>query len=396
MSSVARASAVGASSFLVRGLCVAALALTTGCSQDVTRFDLLAEGWQFQPEKKQASHSPTYGIGKGDDGKEIRESSLPPVNKTASTALDVAPASGASRWHVKTADYNSKSTHGPSPWAWANGKEPFPWPEPPEKAIQPKSSFQGHYTTRRGDSLAGIADRYKVSVAELRRVNGIPAGESRVKVGTVLAIPAPGMVPTPTTPPRVVQVKPVTPPAPKLASVAPPPLPAPKSALKRGGEETGEPKVSPEAKRTPPEAKKAPETTGESKDAATRAVTFRWPVAGAKVISSFGAQGDGSKNEGIKLAVPLATDVHAADSGRVHYAGDGLKGYGNLILIRHPNGWVSTYAHVSKMLVKVGDEIKRGQVIAKSGQTGPVEEPQLGFELRKGSTPVNPLEYLPK
>jgi murein DD-endopeptidase MepM/ murein hydrolase activator NlpD len=363
----------------------------------VTRFDLLGEGWQFPPEKKEASYSPTYGVGKGGDGKEIRETSLPPVSKTASTALDVGPTSGTSRWHVKTADYDSKSAHGPSPWAWANGKEPFPWPDPSEKAIKPKSSFQGHYTTKRGDSLAGIADRYKVSVAELRRVNGIPAGESRVKAGTVLAIPAPGMVPTPTTPPRVVQVKPVTPPAPKLASVAPPPLPAPKSALNKSGEETDAPMAPPESKRTPPPAaKKAPETKGEAKDANTKAVLFKWPVAGAQVISTFGAQGDGSKNEGIKLAVPPGTDVHAADSGRVHYAGDGLKGYGNLILIRHPNGWVSTYAHASKMLVKVGDEVKRGQVIAKSGQTGPVDVPQLGFELRKGSTPVNPLEYLPK
>jgi murein DD-endopeptidase MepM/ murein hydrolase activator NlpD len=92
----------------------------------------------------------------------------------------------------------------------------------------------------------------------------------------------------------------------------------------------------------------------------------------------------------------MGTDIQAAEGGRVHYAGDGLKGYGNLILIRHPNGWVSTYAHADKMLVKVGDEVKRGQVIGKAGKTGPVAQPQLGFELRKGSVPVDPLDHLAK
>ena len=113
-----------------------------------------------------------------------------------------------------------------------------------------------------------------------------------------------------------------------------------------------------------------------------------------KVIARFGARPDGSKGDGIKLAAPIGTDIHAAEAGRVHYAGDGLKGYGNLILLRHANGWVSTYAHADKMLVKVGDEVRRGQVIAKVGRTGPVAHPQLGFELRKGSVPVDPLPHL--
>jgi murein DD-endopeptidase MepM/ murein hydrolase activator NlpD len=367
----------------------------------VTRFDLLGEGWQLPPDKKEASYAPSFGagLGKGPDGKDIKESSLPPVKKTASKALDDSPQSGPSPWHVKTADYESK-TYGPSPWAWANGKESFPWPDPPEKTPKQKSSFQGHYTSKRSDTLAGIAERYKVSVSELKRVNGIPAGESRVKAGTVLAIPAPGV--SPTAPPRVVQVKPVTaPPAPKLASVAPPPSLAPRSSLKKTVEEEPE-EAPPETKKSPPVAKRAaPETRSETKEAAkdaTKAVTFLWPVTGSRprVISTFGPQADGTKNEGIKLAVPLGSDIQAADAGRVHYAGDGLKGYGNLVLIRHANGWVTTYAHASKMLVKVGDEVKRGQVIAKSGQTGPVDVPQLGFELRKGSMPVNPLEHLPK
>jgi murein DD-endopeptidase MepM/ murein hydrolase activator NlpD len=121
---------------------------------------------------------------------------------------------------------------------------------------------------------------------------------------------------------------------------------------------------------------------------------FRWPARG-RIIVGFGAeQPDGKRSEGINLAVPLGTEIHAAEAGRVHYAGDGLKGYGNLILIRHANGWVSAYAHADQMLVKAGDEVRRGQVIGKAGKTGPVTQPQLRFELRKGSQPVDPLPHL--
>jgi murein DD-endopeptidase MepM/ murein hydrolase activator NlpD len=121
---------------------------------------------------------------------------------------------------------------------------------------------------------------------------------------------------------------------------------------------------------------------------------FSWPARG-KILVGFGAQQpDGTRSEGINLALPMGTDIHAAESGRVHYVGDGLKGYGNLILIRHPNGWVSTYAHADKALVKAGDEVKRGQVIGKAGMSGPVAQPQLRFELRKGSQPVDPLPLL--
>jgi len=92
--------------------------------------------------------------------------------------------------------------------------------------------------------------------------------------------------------------------------------------------------------------------------------------------------------------VPEGTPVKAAEDGVVAYAGNELKGYGNLVLIRHANGYVTAYAHASELLVKRGDAIKRGQVIAKSGQSGEVASPQLHFEIRKGSTPVDPLQFL--
>ena len=121
--------------------------------------------------------------------------------------------------------------------------------------------------------------------------------------------------------------------------------------------------------------------------------SFRWPVRG-RVIAGFGSKPNGTQNDGINLAVPEGTPIKAADDGVVAYAGDELKGYGNLVLIRHTNGFVSAYAHASELMVKRGDTIKRGQVIAHAGQTGNVTSPQLHFEIRKGSTPVDPTQYL--
>jgi len=121
--------------------------------------------------------------------------------------------------------------------------------------------------------------------------------------------------------------------------------------------------------------------------------TFRWPVKG-RVISSFGKKPGGLRNEGINIAVPEGTSVRSAESGIVAYAGNELKGYGNLILVRHKNGWVTAYAHNKELFVKRGDTVKRGTVIAKAGQTGSVNSPQLHFEVRKGATAVNPMKYL--
>ena len=116
---------------------------------------------------------------------------------------------------------------------------------------------------------------------------------------------------------------------------------------------------------------------------------FRWPARG-RIIQGFKSGG----NDGINIAVPEGTAVKAAEGGVVKYAGSELKGYGNLVLIQHPNGFVSAYAHNGELDVKRGDTVKRGQTIAKAGQTGNVSSPQVHFELRKGSTPVDPTGFL--
>lgn len=121
---------------------------------------------------------------------------------------------------------------------------------------------------------------------------------------------------------------------------------------------------------------------------------FQWPVKGS-IISKFGTIGKGRTNDGINIRAPEGAAVNAADAGVVVYSGNELKGFGNLILIRHSDGWVTAYAHNRKLLVKKGQKVVKGEKISTIGDTGGVNEPQLHFEVRNGKKPLNPLSYLP-
>lgn len=149
----------------------------------------------------------------------------------------------------------------------------------------------------------------------------------------------------------------------------------------------------PDSKPAPARSQPLPEKEAPATTEATDAPTFRWPARG-RVISGFGARGTGGANDGINIALPEGTPVRAAEGGTVVHADDALKGYGKLVLIRHPSGYVSVYAHNSELKVKRGESVRRGQVIASSGQSGNVTAPQLHFEIRKGATPVDPNKYL--
>ncbi len=180
--------------------------------------------------------------------------------------------------------------------------------------------------------------------------------------------------------PLVTPARPVEPQ--KVAAVEPQPMkPAPIAPQVVPAAPAPAPAPQPEAKAPVAE----PEQT-----ASLSAGNFRWPARG-RVIAGFGANGG---NEGINIAVPEGTPVKAAEAGTVTYAGSEVKGYGNLVLIRHDNGFVSAYAHNGSLNVKRGEQVKRGQVIATSGQTGNVTSPQLHFEIRKGATPVDPMKHL--
>jgi len=223
-----------------------------------------------------------------------------------------------------------------------------------------------------GESLIGIARQHGVTLIALAKANNIEPN-ARVSTGDRLIVPgshaaAPRQAQYTTPAPQVSQVRTI--PIDNVASV---PAQNARVATTQAPEKT--------------------ENVVAAAEPAGGVPSFRWPVKG-RVIAGFGPKSGGAQNDGINLAVPEGTPIKAADDGVVAYAGNELKGYGNLVLIRHSNGFVSAYAHASELMVKRGDTIKRGQVIAHAGQTGNVTSPQLHFEIRKGSTPVDPTQYL--
>jgi murein DD-endopeptidase MepM/ murein hydrolase activator NlpD len=241
------------------------------------------------------------------------------------------------------------------------------------------------HVVNRGDTLISIARRNNVPVGELARANNLDQ-TAKLSLGMKLTVPgsrsaaaaaAPAAQPVaavaPAQPATTVAV-----PANKMASAGPPQAARLASATTNVVEEK------------PVVVEQAPVKPSEATGALP---TFRWPVRG-KVITTYGAKTNGKSNDGINLAVPEGTPVKAAEDGVVAYSGNELKGYGNLVLVRHSNGYVTAYAHASELMVKRGDTIKRGQIIAKSGQSGEVGSPQLHFEIRKGSSPVDPLQFL--
>jgi murein DD-endopeptidase MepM/ murein hydrolase activator NlpD len=218
-----------------------------------------------------------------------------------------------------------------------------------------------------GEGLMQIARSNGITLAALARANNLQP-YSKLKIGDRLTIPGRGKVAARQAPaPKVAAPRTVAPE--KVAS-----LPTQHARM-----------AKPEVRETKSITRKAEPAGGIP--------SFRWPVKG-RIIAGFGPRPNGSQNDGINLAVPEGTPIKATDDGVVAYAGNELKGYGNLVLIRHSGGFVSAYANASNLVVKRGDTVKRGQVIAHAGQTGNVTSPQLHFEIRKGSTPVDPTKYL--
>lgn len=202
----------------------------------------------------------------------------------------------------------------------------------------------GTYVVRPGDTLYQIAQRHGIDVATLVRLNNI-SDPSQLRVGQTLRLSgsAPAGSPAPTsvaTPTPVTPVTPSEPPTPTRASDA-------------------------------------------------NLISWDWP-AGGKII-----QGFNTNTKGIDIEGSVGDSVVAAASGKVMYAGNGVRGLGNLILLGHSNGFITAYAHNDRLLVKSGDSVSKGDKIALLGQTD-TSSPRLHFEIRRSGTPVNPLSYLPK
>ena len=239
-------------------------------------------------------------------------------------------------------------------------------PQTPAPQLPSRTAESVHIVAP-GESLIGIAHKYGVTLTTLARANKIQP-YAKISIGDRLTIPGGrSLAAHRTAAPQVAQPRTVA--VEKVAS-------APVQNARVATAET-----------------QATESVTHTAEAAGSMPSFRWPVKG-RIIAGFGPRPNGAQNDGINLAVPEGTPIKAADDGVVAYAGNELKGYGNLVLIRHANGFVSAYANASELLVKRGDTIKRGQVIAHAGQTGNVTSPQLHFEIRKGATPVDPIKYL--
>lgn len=231
------------------------------------------------------------------------------------------------------------------------------------------------YKVVSGDTLNRIAYRHKVKVADLKAANKIDG--SNIQIGQTLVIPGGSF-------------KPMTPDRTTTASVTP--RMAKKPTIDRTSDEIAStPKVQDNKGETITQTAKAdinvitPEKTGIGK--------LRWPARG-QITSSFGSKIGNKKSDGIVISMPEGSEVKAAENGVVIYADNGLKGYGETVLIRHDGDIVTVYAHAKELKVKRGDKVQRGQTIALSGMSGSAKRPQLHFEVREKATPRNPITFL--
>jgi murein DD-endopeptidase MepM/ murein hydrolase activator NlpD len=279
------------------------------------------------------------------------------------------------------------------------------------------------YVVQAGDTLREIGKRFSVGVDDLAQLNHISARKD-LRPGQRLALPADFRDRGPIRLPRVMVAD--TRPAPtvtrrearrerEIAAAAPPPTvltpPAP----------TYSARPAPPPRTIPPPAYAAPPTRPEPRytqpppPAAVESASapasgditqaargrFIWPLRGG-ILSAFGVKGLGRRNDGVDIGAPMGTVVRAAAGGDVVYAGNQVPGFGNLVLVKHPDGWVTAYAHLDTVSVKMRQEVAQGQELGVVGQTGGVSEPQLHFEMRYAATPqdkakpIDPMLVLPQ
>lgn len=397
---------------LVFGLAAAGVA---GCSADTTRF---SEGPFSSPYDRTASvaQAPSPAQQSG----HVDAQPLPPPQNAAVQPMPAAAAPVTASYHppsgsdvtgsvrapagsgsvtVEAGDtvYSIARRYGvpPSAILQANNLTPAAQVRPGQRLIIPrdgmKSTASRQIALRRpshpqpapagsthvvqsGETLSSLGRLYGKSRAEIASANRLPL-DAKIRAGQSVLIP--GVRQTRT-----------------AVAAAPKPAANPPASVVTNGSGGAQKLAANDAQESAQMANAKPEADPEPPQAASgETLRFRWPTRG-RVIAGFGPKPNGQQNDGINLSVPEGTSIQAAEGGVVAYAGSELKGYGNLVLVRHPNGFVTAYAHASQILVKRGDPVKRGQVIARAGQTGNVSSPQLHFEIRKGKDPVDPMQYL--
>ncbi|MCB9989415.1 MAG: peptidoglycan DD-metalloendopeptidase family protein [Rhodospirillales bacterium] len=233
------------------------------------------------------------------------------------------------------------------------------------------------YTVRPGDSLYSISRTFNVSVTEVARQNHLQSPYT-IQTGQVLRMPSL---------------------AARQAAAPRPSGPAsrPGAVTREALDDQGKSVVTPAAKPSvvTPQTKKTVLKAVKTSAPPRSSSKFEWPIKGP-ILSSYGPKKDGLHNDGINIKAPKGAPVRAAENGVVVYAGRELEGYGNLVLVRHADRWMTAYAHMDRVLIKRGQEVKRGQSIGTVGSSGNVDAPQLHFEVRRGTEALNPRLYLEK
>lgn len=283
-------------------------------------------------------------------------------------------------------------------------------------ASRPPASPSGpgvRIVVRPGMSVRYLAHLYGISRQAIIDANHLTPPLYKIEIGQTLVVPGATEEREPV---RAASAEEPAPPehgaashrAAKAGEVIPLDEPAPAAGKAAKAEANGPPPAAPvpehrpQGRLSPPAAEKArPQAEPADNDAAAEEEEppakggghFPWPVRG-RILAGYGATKEGGRNAGINIAAARGAPVRAVDGGVVAYAGNEIRGYGNLVLVKHPNGFISAYAHLDSLLVKRGDTVSRGQVIAKVGTTGGVSEPQLHFELRRGQKAVDPREFL--
>ncbi len=227
------------------------------------------------------------------------------------------------------------------------------------------------HLVRRGDTLYGISRRYGVDVTWLVRLNRIaPPYTLAPGQGLILPVSIPAAA------------------RPKLSLAAARPKLSPAAMQRKLPPAVARSKLSPAATQ-----QKLPLAVALPKPPPRAGKKFLWPLRG-RLIAGYGPRKSGLHNDGINIAAPRGTPVRAAENGVVVYVGNELRGFGNLILLKHAGGWVTAYAHTGDLMVRRGHKVRRGQVIARVGSSGTVSGPQLHFEIRKGTRAVDPTLWL--
>ncbi|ODT87078.1 LysM peptidoglycan-binding domain-containing protein [Phenylobacterium sp. SCN 70-31] len=289
-----------------------------------------------------------------------------------------------------------------------------PYTLQPGQTIRGPGSTAKAYVTVRGDTVADVARRFGVTEAQLRSANGLRRGASlaagrrltlpagyrdRGPITTTVRAPAPAPVPTPApgrpAPPPTSETPPSVAPPPPVAQPSRPPPRPPSSGLPD----------RPQPYQAPPGGVAgAPVPTPAPSDAQIAEMgrgLFIWPLRGA-IISNFGGRGQGPRNDGLNIRAGAGEPVRAAADGDVVYAGDQVPGFGNLVLVKHDDGWVTAYGHLSRVDVRMQQKVTQGQQIGQAGATGGVSEPQLHFEIRyapnpqERARPIDPNLVLPR